>query len=559
MLPYIIGFYSRERNSTSREEQYKWIINDIQTKYKSGVKLSDIVILARKNILLDNIELELITNKIPFVKQLGISLLDKNHVKDFLSFIVIITNPKSSIHWKRIISLHKGFNINIANELLENTNYIIDKLKKASETNIEINQLYLFYNQLIKINSDKEKTNFILSYLEKLWISKNKLFEENRQDILSLLYHLRNSKINDFITDLYLNREIECNIENVVFLSTIHGAKGLEWNHVYIIDVNNNDFPSINNNYFHDELLDMEEERRLFYVACSRAKKFLTITYHIDSKTNISPFIREIDEKYYLGNNVNKSIIELSNIIPRDVTTILKNYGHSKICLLLKSLNNKEKILHDEFIIPVSISKLKSKYIIGNFIDYLIPKIIQNNYSNKLKKFDLNIIHKFDNFPKKIYYEYIDENTHWTNLLENIFFIAKISNDNEIETEINHNFLLSIESFNFYKSMEDGIKKIIDMFKPKNIRIHYNVSFDLLKAEIDLIMDDILVEIKVTSYEICNLTYISQVLTYGYLMLKRGVKINKVCLYNVQTGIINIIDTSTFDFTLFYEKLFLSN
>jgi len=58
-------------------------------------------------------------------------------------------------------------------------------------------------------------------------------------------------------------------------------------------------------------------------------------------------------------------------------------------------------------------------------------------------------------------------------------------------------------------------------------------------------MDDVLIEIKVSSNEICNVNYLSQVLIYGYIMSKKDIKINKICLFNVQTGVINIIDTST--------------
>ena len=557
ILPIIIAFNSPNKMITSREEQYKWIVNDIKTKCNNGVKLSEIVILARKNDLLNNIELEFIANKIPFVKQLGISLLDKSHIKDFLAFIIVLTNPKSSIHWKRIVSLHKNWNINTANDLIESTDNIWNKIKEISITNTEISELCTFINNINLLTKDKDKAINILNYLEKLWLGKNRLFETNSQDILSLLYYLRNSSLNDFITDLYLNQEIQTSIENVVFLSTVHGSKGLEWNHVYLIDMNNNDFPSVKQQYFKDELDEMEEERRLFYVACSRAKKYLTITYHCDSKTNISPFVRELENTYYLGNNIDKSSILLVNNIPKDITNILKNYGHSNICFMLKNLNNKEKVLNNEFIIPKSIAKLKTKQILGNFIDYLISKILQNNFPTKLKKFDLNLIHRYPNFPKKIYYEFIDENNHWSNLLETIFYISKYNYDNEAEIKIFHSFLLSNESFIFYKELEVSIKKLVDLFKPKKIYSHYNVNFDLLKAEIDLVMDDVLIELKVSSFEICNLTYLSQILTYGFLMFKKGVKINKVGLYNIQNGILNIIDTSNFDYKLFYEKLFL--
>jgi DNA helicase-2/ATP-dependent DNA helicase PcrA len=569
VLPDIIGFdlnniglnstnfTSNTKNITPREEQYKWIINDIKNKIQNNVKLSDIVILARKNDLLNNIELELIANKIPFVKQLGLSLLDKHNIKDFLAFIIVLNNPKSSIHWKRIINLHSGWNINTASALVESSNNIYEKIKEISNINNEMLELICFFNQIKQINKDKDKAQFILNYLEKLWLNKYKQSQNYSQDILSLLYYLRNSSLNDFIADLYLNQDIESTSENVIFLSTVHGSKGLEWNHVYLMDMNNTDFPSVKQQYFTNELDEMEEERRLFYVACSRAKKYLTITYHTDSKTNMSPFIRELDDKYFLGNNINYASIDLINNIPKDITNLLKNYGHHNICSLIKNLNTKEKILNNEMNIPVTISKFKNKQIIGNFIDYLIPKILQNNYPEKLKKFNLNLIHRYPEFSKKIYHEYIDENCHWLNLLENIFYISKYNYDTNNEIDIIKDFLLSNEQTEFYKELEMSIKKMVEMFKPKTIYSHYNINFDLLKAEIDLVMDDVLVEIKVSSNEICNLTYLSQTFTYAYLMFKKGIKINKVCLYNVQNGIINIIDTSTFDFKLFYEKLFL--
>ena len=64
------------------------------------------------------------------------------------------------------------------------------------------------------------------------------------------------------------------------------------------------------------------------------------------------------------------------------------------------------------------------------------------------------------------------------------------------------------------------------MFKPKTINCHYNINFDQLKAEIDLLFDDILIEIKVSSNEICCMQYLCQVFTYGYLMTKKDKKIN---------------------------------
>jgi hypothetical protein len=219
---------------------------------------------------------------------------------------------------------------------------------------------------------------------------------------------------------------------------------------------------------------------------------------------------------------------------------------------MLKSLNVKEKVLHNELFLKYN--DIKNKKIIGTFFDYLIPKILQNQFPDKLKKFDLNIIRRNENFPKKIYHEYIDENVHWSNLLENIFYISSY-NSNESEKEAS-NLLLSDDIKLFYKELELGIIKLVDTFKPKLIYSHHNINFGLLKAELDLLFDDTIIEIKFSDQEACNLQYICQVLTYGFLMHKKGTKINKVCIYNVKSGLLNIIDTSSFDFSEFYKKFY---
>jgi hypothetical protein len=267
----------------------------------------------------------------------------------------------------------------------------------------------------------------------------------------------------------------------------------------------------------------------------------------------MSPFIRELNDELYLGNNIIKNKLEFESSIPKDVTNIIRNYGHVNIAKLFENLNIKEKSIHKEYEIPISISKLKSKFIIGNFIDYLIPKILQNNFPNKVKKFDLNVLHKHDNFPKKIYHEYVDDNNHWSNLLENIFFTSTFNLECPF-IETYKDFLINSL---FYKDLESGLIKLVEMFKPKVIQNHFNINFDTFKAEIDLLFDDILIEIKVSSNEVCCMHYLCQVFTYGYLLTKKEKKINKIVLYNVETGIINIIDTSTFDFKLFYEEFYL--
>lgn len=541
----------------SPKEQYQWIIDDIIKKNEQGIPFSDMVILARKNNLLDEIELHLMGKKIPTAKHLGLSLLDKAHVKDFMAFIIIMLNPKSSIHWKRIISIHPGFGIKKANLILDNTNDILTAIK----TNNQLIELYDNFINLKKIKKDIDKARFIMNYLEKLWIAKKESNIDGKlSDIYNLLNYLKNSSLEDFINDLYLNQEVETNLENIIYLTTIHGAKGLEWSVCYIIDMDSKNFPSIRTKYYLEELEDVDEERRLFYVAASRAKKYLYITYfedlNPDSQIHISPLLREINPELYTGCGVKIDKFQPTLIISKDVQNYLRFIGYNKISNQLNNLVNNRSSINKSFDIPKEIENLQYKTIIGNFLDFLISKMIQINYPNKIKKFDLNIIHKDNKFPQKIYLDYIDPQTDWRNILEHIFYISVYKFNNQDFTEYK-NFLISPNSFNYYLELEKGICKLINNLKPKEIYTHYTVSFGNVKGEIDILCNDTIVEVKSSSsYEIATVPNICQVLLYAYLLKKKEHQINNIILYNPINGELNEINITDFNLVKFKKSIY---
>jgi len=551
--PHVIGF-------KSQTEQYKWIVEDIIKKTGQGIKLSDMVILARKNHLLNDIELHLMGNKIQTVKHIGLSLLDKSHIKDFLAFITIIINPKSSIHWKRIISLHNGYDIKKANIILDKS---LDDLLNSLKTYTDLFELYELFINFKKIKKDIDKAKVIIKYLEKLWISKKENnIDDKIADIYNLLCYLNNLSFEQFITNLYLNQEIETDMENVLYLTTIHGAKGLEWEYVYIIDMNSKDFPLIKSKYYLEELEDVDEERRLFYVAASRAKKYLFITYHVDlhpeSQVQLSPLLREIKPELYTGYNVVINSFKPTLIISKDVQNYLRFIGYNKIYDQLHKLTNTRYYANKPFDIPKDIEKLPHKIIIGNFIDYLIAKILQINYPKKIKKFDLNIMHKDTKFPHKIYLEYIDSQTDWRNILEHIFYIATYKMNN-IDLTPYHDFLINETAFNYYLEIEKGICKIINLIKPKQIYTHYCVSHGSVRAEIDILCDDTIIEIKTSLYlhtDIATISNLAQVLLYSYLLKKREHIINKIILYNPLNGEVNTFDISDFNLIKFKKSVY---
>jgi DNA helicase-2/ATP-dependent DNA helicase PcrA len=551
------------------EEQYKWIVSDILSNMNNNIKLSQMVILARKNNLLNDIELHLLEAKIPVAKNTGLSLLDKSHIKDFMSFIIILTNNKSSLHWKRVISLFPGYNIKRANNVLESDS---DFMKAISihinkEKDSSLNSLYEIMIRIKKIKNDMEKAKLILTKLQELWTIKKEPNVDNMvMEVFSLLNYLKDSSINEFINSMYLNKEIETNNDNLLYLTTIHGAKGLEWDYVYLIDMDASNFPSIRPKYYLDEFNDVDEERRLFYVASSRAKKYHNITFCQELKP--SPFIREINKENYnscgLSIDSKQFICNMTNGISKDITNYLKYYGYNMITPMLLPLTNIRNNINKMLDIPSNIDNLGHKYIIGTFIDYLISKILQINYPKKIKNFDLPLIHKHKSFPQTIYLEYIDIKTDWRNILEHIFYIATFQNNNMENNEIQlyHDFLVSESSYAYYIELEKGICKLINNLKPKEIYTHYNCSLGSVLGEIDILCIDsnninTIIEIKCGYMnEIANTSYISQVLLYAYLLKRKEINTNNMILYNPLNGETNTFDISTIDLSKFKNTIY---
>lgn len=505
------------------KEQYEWIANDIIQKTNEGIKLSEIAILSRNNNSLNNIELYLITKNISVSKHLGLTLLDKSHIKDFIAFIIILINPKSSLHWKRIICLHPYYDELKANKLLEES--LLEK---------DLPDLYNTIIQIKKIKKDVDKIKLIINYMEHFWSN------ENKNDINNLLCYLKNYSLEEFINNLYLNQEVNPNSDEMLYLSTIHGAKGLEWNYVYIIDMNSRNFPFIRPKYYLDELEEMDEERRLFYVASSRAKQKLIITFH----NNISPLLREINPLLYNYHNITINKIKPTFDISIDVKNYLNFIGYSDISNILGNIVNKKSIINKN----LSILNNLNSSIISNFITYLISKIIQTNYPTKIKKFGFN-----KNLNNKIYLDYLNPEISWKDSLSNIFYLSS-----EIDTPENKDYLTNDTTFDHYLKLEKGICKIIDKINPKEIYTNYIVSHGSVTSIIDILCDQTLIDIHI-NLELNNIVTIyniSQLLLSVYLLKKNNIIINNIILYDPINGEINDLDITNIDIVHFKKIIY---
>lgn len=564
MKPYIIC-----HNSIS--EQYKWVADDIVSKYKNGVPLSEMVVLSRKNISIDELEKELIKHSIPIVKSIGVSLLNKTHIKDFIAFLTILTNQKSLIHWKRVLALHKNIGLARANEIIDNVDidntiidaindYVLDNpnLKLASLTNLKVFLLSLKTKQI------KEQIQSIQMYLMNLWIdNKEKNIETREKDLLSLLAFMNKQSIEDFINNIHLNLEID-NVEEALFLSTVHGSKGLEWEYVYIIDMDCKNFPNIRQSYYRDEIDNVMEERRLFYVAASRAKKYLCINFCQDILNNIviSPFIRELNDTNYIGSNLLKTLsinYNYTGNISIDINNYLRFNGYKLLSEMVLNITSNRTNIGYKMDLPVP-PTLKNRLIVGNMMDLLVSKMIHNNFSEHINHFDLPQ-NNHNKVAEKIYQNYIDKYTDWRIILNDIFNIStyKITKNENNNIDEWNKYLLNDTINLFYNNVEKCIIKLINTLLNKdnnNIKLHTNITFKQTKGEIDFMVNDTLIEMKTTPDDACSFPNVCQTLMYGWLLSKKDIHIKKFIILNLWDGTMDTFTLDNFNFKQFQKILY---
>jgi DNA helicase II / ATP-dependent DNA helicase PcrA len=554
-------------------DQYKWVVSEIVSKIRGGISPNDMVVLSRTNRSLENIELELVKYNIPVSKSLGRNLLEKSHIKDFIAFLIVITNDKSLIHWKRVLSLHKNIGIQKANYIIENNNDVKKSLEEVV-INSEFFKKHLMNLTLLFKDLDNNRTliqkiHLVILYLKQIYRSNGDYNIENKiDDIINLTQYFGENSIEEFIGNIYLDDFEETKMDEVLFLSTVHGAKGLEWKYVFIIDVNSNNFPMVRESFYKKEINDFEEERRIFYVATSRAKNELTISYcqNIQSSEKyslrMSPFIRDLDEKYYLNHGVYKEKLKFNGNISEDVKNIIRFNGYNHLSIvrdLDHTRTNINSFCKTEIPIP---TELRYPFVIGNFLDYLISKIIYVNFPEKVYKFELNLTKLYPKFPKKLEEKYVDKLSDWRDILDEIFDISTYrfySSDIKLILPEYKEYLINDNIFNYYLNLEKSIVKYIKSLKPKKIQCHYNISYNNIKGECDILIDDKLFEVKATLNEACTFSNVCQVLMYGYLLNKKNININQVNIYNICTGTLDLLNTEHFDFKKFQKLIYNNN
>lgn len=278
--------FSRASDET-KEAKY---IADKIIEHKAEYDFADFAVLCRTSFQSNYVQLEFMERGIPFIVVGGIKFIERRHIKDVLAFVKILYNPNDTIAWHRILTLFRGVGAVTATRLTQAINgdnnsfdpLLTAKFAKKSE------QLEPLYHTLTKA-SQAESVESIIEHVLEFYVPILKTLEENwreRNEDFRVLKNLATeySSLDNFLENLALDppndsvattSQPEEDDKDKVTISTIHSAKGLEWPVVFVNSLVDGITPH------HRSLADfeeLEEERKLFYVACSRAKTRLYLT-----------------------------------------------------------------------------------------------------------------------------------------------------------------------------------------------------------------------------------------------------------------------------------------
>ena len=376
--------YHRAENEKDEAFYVKCQIEEL----KKTEKLSEIAVLYRTNAQSRNMEEALLKENIPYKVIGSMYFYKRKEIKDLLSYLNVIYNSNDDISLLRVINVPKR---GIGAKTIENLSIQADLLNQSIYSTIEAGKELEFKKIIedIKANKDNMSLTELVDYVLDKSGMRKELEDENTLDSEVRLENLEEFKsitknfeeergivsLEDFLMEISLVADVEEHKNNteVVTLMTIHSAKGLEFDNVFVIGLEEGIFPHTN---CLNDFNEVEEQRRLCYVSITRARKKLWLInakrrtiYGMDSMNPPSRFIKEID------NELLESDAKEENIMPKIVK---KNMIDTNA-----DYNMGDKIKHDTFGLGVIVGIDKSILTIAFPHPIGIKKLMKGHKSIK--------------------------------------------------------------------------------------------------------------------------------------------------------------------------------
>ena len=282
--------------------QTRYVADKILELREEGVELNDIAVLFRSGWHSNDLEVELASRNIPFVKYGGQKFAEAAHIKDAMSYLRITYNIFDEVSWYRALLLMRGVGPKTAERVI--TEVITNRKgvnleDKALQKTEDMEKLFILLRKIDPgQQSPAEMLRQFLEYYQPLLKDKYDDFHKRLNDLDSLeRIASRYDSLEVFLSDMALEPPERSLIEpgrkdgddSTLTLSTIHSAKGLEWHTVFLLYAAEGHLPS----YLSLEDSEaIEEERRLFYVAATRAKENLFL---------LKPHIERSPKAYMMG------------------------------------------------------------------------------------------------------------------------------------------------------------------------------------------------------------------------------------------------------------------
>lgn len=389
-------------HAKNEKEEVEFITSEIKNHIRNGRNENDFAILFRAANQSRAIEQELMKNKIPYTIYGGVRFFDRAEIKDAISYLKLIDNVNDDLAFKRVINMpsRKFGNVKlkelqtISNE--ENVSLYTALVHHRNDKKFNLRDINEFIDAIDECASKKNKIkisdlfNEILEKSNLTGLYRKDENEERLENINELMQSIKNyeeENIHEKITltkylqdiSLYTNLDMKKD-GGRVRLMTIHQSKGLEFPMVFILGMTEGVFPS------HRTLRErkeegLEEERRLFYVASTRAKEMLYMSecegWSGISKSNRYPsrFLFEINA------NLRKLKGRLDPDLVKSAKAFIKRVDYdNEICIIEGTrFNESDTVMHDVFgkgiILSVNCERKSCEVLFGDKI-----KNIKNDY-----------------------------------------------------------------------------------------------------------------------------------------------------------------------------------
>lgn len=353
--------------AATEQGEARFVAETILEDIKNGMKYNDHAVLYRMNAQSNSIERALVAGGIPYKIFGGVKFYDRKEVKDMLAYLSVINNPNDLLRLKRIINEPKrgigSATIDTLEQIASDLGVSAIQIMRESDTLVPLvkkskilKSLASFFDEMSEKSEKVPLDELLDAVLSKSgYASAMQALGDEGAARLENINELKTTMINytkgaeepslsGFLEEVALYTDVDSLDENAdnVFLMTMHAAKGLEFPVVFAVGMEENIFPSQRST---ESIADIEEERRLAYVAVTRAKKKLYLTYSMErmifGTTNYnrpSRFLKELPSE-----NIEKREekgISLTTSLPNNATTAVQSMSLQEQLALMKKKNS---------------------------------------------------------------------------------------------------------------------------------------------------------------------------------------------------------------------------